>query len=102
MNRTYKGTDSIQDAEKIFKKHAKKLRASEKHHLVDEDYPFENFGLGITSYFKLITALAKVFTFISIFCAAPMIVLFSTEKGYTQYDKGLLIKQMIGNLGEAT
>ena len=101
MNVTYSGTDPLLDAEKIHMKHSKKLLADENNHVHVENYPFENFGLGITSYFRLITVLAQVFTLISIIAAVP-IVIYSMEEGYSEeHDSGIFKKQMLGNMGEA-
>ena len=109
MKATYKGTDPLVDAQKIHKQlneilHGKDdaLDNNATFNVQDNpDYPFENYGLGITSYFRLIKVLTWVFVIISIIGGIPVAIVYSNQDGYDENDKGLLIKQMVGNLGES-
>ena len=111
MGANYRGTDPLIDAEKIYKEKIERLHGSQldvfdntgetKVDSPNPDYPFENYGLGITSYFRLIKVLTWVFVIITIIGGIPVTILYSTQSGYDENDKGLLIKQMVGNLGES-
>ena len=86
MNASYKGTDPVIDAKKIFKEKVERLHGSADvfdnnemgDDTLDPDYPFENYGLGITSYFRLIKVLTWVFVLISIIGGIPVAILYST------------------------
>jgi hypothetical protein len=109
MNATYKGTDPLADAQKIHTDIINKLHgkdnAFENEETVNEqdnpDYPFADYGLGITSYFRLIKVLTWVFVIISIIGAIPATIIYSSHDRYDKNDKGLLIRQMVGNIGES-
>ena len=88
MSTSYRGTDPLEDAQKIFKDRVDRLHGSDDAFdngkpvkPVDQsnnpDFPFEDYGLGITSYFRLIKVLAWVFTIISLIGGIPAAILYS-------------------------
>ena len=109
MSTSYRGTDPLEDAQLIFKERVDRLHG--KDDLLDNsepedqssnpDFPFEDYGLGITSYFRLIKVLAQVFAIISLIGGIPAAILYSTQNGYDETDKGLFKSLMVGNMGES-
>ena len=91
MSSKYRGTDPLEDAQKIFKERVERLHGPEDDPLNNSvpedqsnnpennpDFPFEDYGLGITSYFSLIKVLAGVFAIISLIGGSPAAILYST------------------------
>ena len=65
-----------------------------------ENYPFQEYGLGITSYFRLMKNLIYVLLVISVL-VFPILIIYGGHKGYKQDATGIFLKSMLGNMGEA-
>ena len=72
-NFSYTGTDLLSDIEKIHKEQMEKAIKKEKDDSVD---PFDIFGHGIISYFRMIESLICVF-FVCTLIFMPVIYLYS-------------------------
>ena len=65
-----------------------------------ENYPFQEYGLGITSYFRLMKNLIYVLLVISVL-VFPILIIYGGHKGYKHDASGIFLKSMLGNMGEA-
>ena len=86
----YTGTDPLVDAKRV------KREQVFKGHKARKQDVFDQFGHGVTSYFRFLRTLIITFTAISIF-VIPTI--YQYGKGHT-FESNVLLKYTLGNLGQ--
>jgi hypothetical protein len=100
FNIEYNGTDPIEDTIGIDVAKQSKIFLTESDISAKkvENFPFEEYGLGITAYFRLMKNLIYVLLIVSVL-VLPTLVIYGGENGYKHSLDGIFLKSMLGNMG---
>mgnify|MGYP001016137964 CR=1 FL=1 len=100
VNKKYKGTDPLRDANRLYKED-QRLKHAKKEHSKEIQDPFEVYGFGIVAYFDLLRYLLLMFLIINLMFIPVFVMYYSKNVMATYESTNLLHEISLANIGQA-